>query len=454
MDNNLDEQWRERFVQDREILEKQIKGVDDEKLIMAIHNGLNKGKARPRPRRRWRLSIGMGTALLALMLLFAVSVKVSPVFANALRQIPGLSVFVNMLEADPAVKIAIDNNFIQPIGKTVEKDGVHLTVEGIVADEQRLIVLYTSNITGGWDSTRLQFKFFDQQDNELQGLISFDHSSIGKTAMQSRGEQDFVDLQLTNGKQMPSQVRMEAMVNETKLDVDIPIEHSRFSGMKQEIPINRTIEIDGDRITFESMVISPLNMQLKIREDAGNLNKVKGFIGMVIEDEKGREWQEKNGYGLSDTEKVLGFQSNYFEKPRQLVIKASGIYRVPKGAKLVVNTETMSIIKAPDSRVSLIQVESKQQYDQLEFRIGGIDDIEGKFISYSLVDSTFTDGAGNKHKLAEVDRFTSGSMDSRYPDQRNIYVPLPKGKLQQPLTFELADYPGYVEQPVELEIEL
>lgn len=454
MDNNRDEQWQDLLNGDREIVRQFAFEVDDDKLAEAIRRGLESGKKRMQPRRRWRRMTGTGTALLFLMLIFTVTVKVSPVFADAMRQIPGLSVFVNMLKSDPAVTMAIDKSLIQPVGKTVEKDGVQLTVEGIVADEQRLIVLYSSNITGSWGNTRLLFHFFDDKNEKIEGTVAFDHASVGKTAIESRGGHDFVDLQLYNQARLPERVRMEAMVNDTKLEVDIPIDHARFEGMKQEIAINETIEIDGDRITFESAQITPLRLQLKVRSDDGSTNRLKGFIGMRIEDEKGRAWQEKSSYGLSEKEKVYDFYSNYFYKPRKLTIKADGIYRFAKASKIVVNTETMTIAEAPDERLSLKSVDTEERYRLLSFQIRGLDDVEQKFVSYSLVGATFADGAGKTHKLAEVRNFTSGSMDSRYPNERNLYVPVPNEEYPQPLTFTVEDYPGYAKQPIELELQL
>ncbi|MCQ6562213.1 DUF4179 domain-containing protein [Paenibacillus mendelii] len=432
-------------------LEAIASGISEVKVEEAIRRGLERGKERSKPRRRWRIGMGMGASIACFVLLFAFTVRVSPVFASAMRDIPGIGAFVKLVEHDSALMTAIDKDFIQPIGKTVEKNGVQLTVEGIIADERRLVVLYTSNVTKGWGETRVSFSFYDEQDKELTGTIMADYSSVGKTANEPREAQDMVDLQLTSSVKMPKQVKMKAMVNDTELEVHFPIDHSRFEGLSQEMEIGKTVEIDGQKITFESAKLSPLQLEVVVRDDPANSSRVKGFIRMVIEDERGESWRWTNSYGLPEGGRVYHFESNYFNRPKQLMIKADGIFTVAKESKLIVDTEKKKIIEAPDGRVILEAVEGKEDHQLLTFSIGQLDEVELINASYNLVGSKFTDGTGKQHELASINNFMSGSFESGQ-NKKNVYVPLPKGDYPQPLTFQVEDYPGYVMKPFEIEI--
>ncbi|UVI30565.1 DUF4179 domain-containing protein [Paenibacillus spongiae] len=426
-------------------------GIAEEKIVSAIRRGLEQGKARSKPRRRWRAGLSAGAVIACFVLLFAFTVRVSPVFANAMRDIPGIGAFVKLVEYDSALRTAIDKDFMQLIGKTVEKDGIQLTVEGLIADERRLVVFYSSNITKGWGDTGISFSFYDEENKRLEGTLMFDYSSMGKTANEPRAPQDMVDLQLLNTVTMPKQVKMKAEVDDTVLEVEFPIDHSRFEGLSQEMAIGKTVEIDGQKVTFETAKLSPLQLEVVVRNDSANSSQVKGFIHMVIEDERGEPWRWTNAYGLPEGGRVYHFESSYFNRPKQLTIKADGIFTVPKQAKLVIDTEKASVLEAPDSRVSFEGINEKADYMLLTLAINQLDEVDQLNAAYNLVGSTFIDGAGKKHELASPDYFTSGSFNSN-ENKKYVYVPLPKGDYPQPLTFDVEDYPGYALQPFQIEI--
>jgi len=426
--------------------------ADDERVMNAIARGLERGKSRLKPRSRWRIGLGTGAVLACIVLVLTISIRVSPVFADALRNIPGLAVFVELVEHDPMLKDVIDKKLIQKVDQTVEKDGIRLTVEGLIADEQRLVILYTSNATD--PNTKVRFNFYDEQNESLEGVNSYGYSGIGKTMSESRGAQDLIDLQLVNGSVMPEQIRMEALIGETTLNLSFPIEHNRFEDSAREIELNQSYEIEGQKVTFVSVRVSPLQMALKVRYAPENSNQVTGFMGMTIKDERGKEWSWGSAYHLSEHEVSYHFNSQYFKRPKKLMLKADGIYLVPKGKKIIINTEEKVIITAPDSRLSLVDVTNKKDHQLLEFVIRDLDETDKKVMSFNLLSQVFTDGLGNTHKLAEVDNFTSGQVVSSRDSERMIFVPLPLGSFPQPLTFTVEDYPGYAEQKIELDFKL
>jgi len=426
--------------------------ADDERLTAAIVRGLDRGKSRLKPRRRWRIGLGTGAVLACIVLMLTISIRVSPVFADALRNIPGLAVFVELVGHDPMLKDVIDKELIQKIDQTVEKDGIRLTVEGLIADEQRLVVLYSSNATD--PNVKVRFNFYNEQNEPVVGVMGYNYAAIGKTMSEPRGAQDIVELQLFNDSVMPEHIRMEALIGETTLNLSFPIEHNRFDDSVREIELNQSYEIEGQKVTFVSARVSPLQMTLKVRYAPENSNKVTGFMGMTIKDERGKEWSWGSAYYLSEHEVSYRFNSQYFKRPKKLMLKADGVYLVPKREKVVVDTEKKTIIKAPDSRLSLAQVSNKKDHQLLEFLLRDLDEKDKKVMSFNLLSQVFTDGLGKTHKLAEVDNFTSGQVDSRRDSERTIFVPLPLGRFPQPLTFTVEDYPGYAEQKIELNFKL
>jgi len=426
--------------------------ADDERVTDAIARGLERGKSKLKPRSRWRIGIGTGAVLACIVLVLTISIRVSPVFADALRNIPGLAIFVELVEHDPMLKDIIDRELIQKVDQTVEKDGIRLTVEGLIADEQRLVVLYSSNATA--PNTKLRFSFFNEQNERLEGVMSYDYAGIGKTMSEPRGAQDIIDLQLVSGSVMPKQIRMEALIGETTLNLSFLIEHDRFADLAREVELNQSYVIEGQKITIVSARVSPLQMALKVRYAPENSKRVTGFMGMTIKDERGEEWSWGSSYHLSEHEVSYNFNSHYFKRPKKLLLKADGIYLFPKDEKVVIDTEKKSIITAPDSRLSLVQVTNKKDHQLLEFLLSDLDEMDKRNMTSDLLGQVFTDGLGNMHKLAEVQNFTSVQIVSSRDSERTIFVPMPVGRFPQPLTFTVEDYPGYVEQKMELDFVL
>src|SRR5690606_21037341 len=78
-----------------------------------------------------------------LLVSFIFSIRVFPSFAEAVSRIPVLEQLVRLIDHDPGLQSAIENEFMQPIGITKEHNGVRFTLDGIIVDEGRMNIFYT-----------------------------------------------------------------------------------------------------------------------------------------------------------------------------------------------------------------------------------------------------------------------------------------------------------------------
>lgn len=67
----------------------------------------------------------------------------------------------------------------------------------------------------------------------------------------------------------------------------IHIDKNKFKGLKEVYAVNRTMEIDGQKITFEKVIIYPTRIALYIHYDPLNSKKILGYPDIGIVDEKG-----------------------------------------------------------------------------------------------------------------------------------------------------------------------
>ncbi|MNT35449.1 hypothetical protein D3C72_1714770 [compost metagenome] len=148
----------------------------------------------------------------------------------------------------------------------------------------------------------------------------------------------------------------------------------------------------------------------------------------------------------------LYFEGIYYDNFSNLTFSAKGIEEaVGENLQITVDTATSKLIKAPDERLSLHRVKEDQHNE-----IGIYFSFSGKILPADKtdivsVDSIFTDGLGNQHKIANADRndlsaYTSlqnvDADEKRRGDLYEFLIPLDPGKYPQPLTFNVTSYPG------------
>ena len=88
---------------------------------------------------------GVWSAIVAAVLLITLvtSIRVIPAFADVVASIPGMEKIVALIQDNKGLQAAIDNEYYQLLNHSIDKDGVTLTLDGAIADEQEMILFYT-----------------------------------------------------------------------------------------------------------------------------------------------------------------------------------------------------------------------------------------------------------------------------------------------------------------------
>lgn len=439
---------------DKERVDRAMERLPEAALDAAIRRGLEQGRKRARRGRRNRLSLTMSLSALCMILLLTAFVRVSPAFAAVVRDIPGLSGFVELIEGDKSLLAALDNEFIQPVNVSVEKNGYKLTVDGIMADEGRLVILYSGEGPGVTDQSDIDnFKLLDENGEQVIAGIYSSHFPSGDIENAGTTMYNYMDAIMGEGIELPERICFSVQLQGQWLEVQFPVEHDRFNGMREAIVVDKTFEIAGQRFTIKDAVITPLQVKLSVVSDPSNEKHSNSFINIALVDEKGRQYTSKGGFGELDTEMTYYFQSSYFEQPEELTLVAEGLHLSERNKTFVINTETGETIVTPDQRIAL---ESKEQTaDGIDLRIGmsGLDETEA-VLGYTFFDhdSTFKDASGKTYSIldrsgVQIEWRTGSEESARY------YYRIPKADYKQPLTFHVKQYPGYVLEPVSIPIK-
>ncbi|MBP3962900.1 DUF4179 domain-containing protein [Paenibacillus lignilyticus] len=413
-----------------------------------IRNGMRVG--RQRRRRRTVTRFASYTACLLLLIMVA-SVRFSPVVAAYVGDLPGLRSLVELINDDKGLELAIENDFMQPVGLSEEHDGIKVTVDGVLADESRVIVFYTlTNMDGRKRVVNLQ-----KVDLATKEQMSISHGS-SDFSEEWVSKQGTVDFNFHNGAEVPDILRLELKVGKDEKAVAglpfwqfaIPIDKAKFEGLKETYAINKTVTVEGQRITFGTMTVYPTRIGLEVAYDPANTKKLFYFDDIRIEDEHGETFGTINngvsGSTIDENRQILYFQSNYFRKPDRLYLRANSIRALDKNKlEIQVDPDQKKLLSSPDGHLTLIDVGTSKEDGQriLVFKLTNDNPLD-EHRQYNILDMRFKDASGKS--------FESG-MTGSSGDEFQYFIK--KAKYQSPLTLTIVDYPTRIEGDIKLRMK-
>ncbi|WP_337104384.1 DUF4179 domain-containing protein [Paenibacillus sp. YIM B09110] len=438
---------------DSNYVECEMLSIEEAKLDAAIRHGLERGHRHAVTRSRRRISLKLGLSAVCILLLLTAFVRVSPSFAAIIKEIPGFAGFVELIQGDKTLVSALDNEFIQPMSLTDEKNGFKLTVNGVIADDNRLVILYTGEGPGITSETEIEdFKLLKENGEGVRGTIGF--SQLGGYKEEAGSVMyDYFDASLQEGEAMPENIDLNVKLKDQWLRINVPIDHSRFKGMREEIAVNKVIELNGQRLTVKSAVITPLQVRVIVEADPSNSLQINGLIDAVLKDEKGRIYKWKTGMGDYRTEMVYHFQSSYFSKPKKLTFKADGVYMSDRDRLFVINTETGRTSETPDNRITYHGKQEDGNGYVLQIDMANLDETDQK-LGYAFLEhqGSFADASGKTYNLLDKDgtqiKWSAGGLEPA-----SYYYKIPMADYVQPLTFRVQQYPGYILKPISIAIK-
>ncbi|MFD0670056.1 DUF4179 domain-containing protein [Cohnella sp. GCM10027633] len=430
-----------------------LKKMREQQMQIAVPSDIDarirEGMRLGRQRRRRRMVTRMASyAACMLLLAMVASVRFSPAVAAYVGDIPGLRSLVNLIHYDKGLRLALENDFMQPVGLSEQKNGVKLTVDGILADDSRVIVFYTmDNMDGkqGFVSVK-NVKLTEDEETS----ISF---GTGGYEEQWESKQGTIDFNFQGNTGIPNVLNVEfelgietaSSSSTEKWQFAIPVDKSKFEGLKQTYEINETVTVDNQRITFGTMTVYPTRIGLEVEYDPANKKKIFYFDDLRLEDEKGEVFgtitNGMSGSLINDNRHILYFQSNYFSKPEQLYLRASTIRALDKSKlEVKIDLEREALLSSPDDRLTLKDAGTGSSR-MLAFGLNNDDPLD-EHRQYGIFDNTYADATGRS--------FFSNRSGSTTDE---IHYYLDQGEYQSPLTLYVNDYPTRIRGDINVRIK-
>jgi Family of unknown function (DUF5643)/Domain of unknown function (DUF4179) len=444
-------------------------------------------KKATRLKRRATVRKWSGLAVFVLLTIFVGAVRVSPVFASYAAKIPGLEYIVDLISYDKGLQAAVDNEFVQHVGASSEAEGIVFTVKDIIVDNTSMVMFCSIENKGGWKWPQVRdVKLQDEQGRNLEVSYSSGFTPTEKLLYEEKivfyfhedregkrvelPDRIYIAAKMAvskehgseDGKPVQADVRtvgdtMSGPASERVLNslwkVAVSIDKSKFKDMEETYDLHNTVTVEGQKITFEKLIVYPTRVCIDITFDPANTKKIFAFEDLALTDEKGEQWKSiSNGVTASLTGEDsirLYFQSNYFSSPSELYLAGSRMRALDKDKlEVIVDPVNEKLLKAPDDRIALKDVWNGE--GTLVLRVDFTNEQMDRSMGYSLLHYEAKDAGGKK-----LDLFESGmGTANEHGIDEQFYKYKYSGKLDGPLYFLISDYPERIQEAFKVRIPI
>lgn len=417
--------------------------IPESALNDAILAGFQKAKSEKVKKHRVKKWLVSFTVAALLLIGFGSSIRMSPAFAGYVSTLPGMEKIVELISDNKGLLSAIENDYYQKLDMVEEKNGIKVVLDGVIADDQGLVVFYTLHSKEREKELSIEsaniISLDGQQLNPVITYGNHDYSEEGKTS--HSGTLEYYFEKPIKSRQFKIEVEVKG-ASEEKFSIPIQLKNVQVA---KTYELNKTIHIEHQKIEIKDVKISPLRAAVHVKMDAKNTKKILEIEDLRLVDENGETWGKIiNGFSasvISADETIIYLQSNYFREPKELYLMMNKIQAIEKDqAYLIVDTEKKQIIKQPaGNRISEVRVNGDEVsfimntgQEHHYFPFGGILDGNGEVIDYREAYSTDTEDKG----VVEV-----GVIIPELHAQKN------------PISLELRFFPAWIEGNAKVKIE-
>src|SRR5699024_6114881 len=167
----------------------------------------------------------------------------------------------------------VKNKLDQEIGKYDTHDLITFTVDEIIADEAKMIIFYTLEADQDYHYLMLgDLEITDENGENMAAVISYGNPSDENE--QKRTVSDKIEIDFGHDENLPDQIHMNVDVDvgyaphlsdNTTWDVSFTIDHEKFANHKEVFPINETVSVEGQKITFKEIIVYPTKIAVHVK---------------------------------------------------------------------------------------------------------------------------------------------------------------------------------------------
>ena len=229
------------------------------------------------------------TTLAAVFCLFVGVINLSPKAAAACANIPILRELTDLLVFRPSIRMAVEHDYLQIMDQKQTKEDITASVEYLVVD-QKQVNLYYRLRSDRYEALSANPKVRDMDGERVRASIShgglYDDNEELREITVDFTEEDVPDslvLELEvydNGTfvdEAPVQDADQVEYSEPEIITEFSFTLSFdpfYTAQGQRVELNRTVELDGQRITVAGVELYPSHIRIEVREAPENTAQI------------------------------------------------------------------------------------------------------------------------------------------------------------------------------------
>lgn len=360
-------------------------------------------RARRRARHRCRLQrliTWPAASLTGLVALFVLLVNVSALVANACAQVPFLARLAEAVSFSGTLERAVENNYVQPVGIVRTENGVTLSVEYLIVDQKQVHVFYSLTDEAGrtlslvpWDVTAA--------GAEVPCVIATSYGASVEPGDLLHFTLDFTEADVPGELTVYCRAEENLGYGEARTVAEFTVDLAfdpDFVAQGETVEVGKTLTLDGQNVTLETVEFYPTHMRLNFSEDENNTAWLKNLVFTVAVDgeDLGALGSGISATGSPDTPSILSYRapSPWFDEGAEVTITITGATWLQKDClPVTVNLREKTAENLPKG-VTLRSVEGLV----LTFHQEGVE----VWPATALFDYQFLDPQGGEYNLVSI----------------------------------------------------
>lgn len=398
-------------------------------LETTVERALKREKTSRKKRRAFSIS---AVSLAACFVGFILLVNLSMPFARACGNIPVLRELAKAVSWSPSLSAAVENEYVQPIGKSQTVNGITATIEYVIVDQKQLNIFFTlksddygnlnagmshyepeqvcSTIGSSWNQppgTLLNFTLDYGDHNVPDGFtITF---GVTTWVEPDRPAASMWEPTTSYEDEMLEPVEKEEPDYLAEFTFELAFD-PQFTAKGETVPVNRTFDLDGQSLTVTEVEVYPTHVRVNVSDDPANTAWLKS-LEFYLENEDGERFEPiSNGVSASgdpDSPANVSFrlESPYFAHSQHLTLHVTGAEWLDKDMERVwVDLAHRTAERLPEG-VTFQSAEKRDGGWVLTFRVQQ----RRENFTHQVWYSTFYDEAGNQYDANRRGSSTDGS---------------------------------------------
>ena len=378
----------------------------------ALETTVDRAMKREKAKQRRRIFGVPAASLAACFLGFVLLVNVFPPFAKACGEIPILRDLAKAVTWSPSLTAAVENDYVQPIGKSQTVNGITATIEYLIVDQKQVNIFYRLNsekYVGEFE--KLVAEPVISCDDKNVAFYVYNHSF----GSMDNGELQSITVDFTQGN-VPDQLQCtlkaysfydylsKGSTNigpEYLAEFDFQLEFDpQFTAIGKLYPVNETVVLDDQKITVKNIEVYPTHLRVEVAESKDNTAWLKN-LDFYIETEEGLKFKPVSSgviaTGSADSPSMVSYRadSTYFYEAEHLKLVITGA----KWQRKDMETTYLNLItgehgELPDG-VEFDHI--KKQGDDWSITIRDIPGEDGEM--HRAFSDLYLDSAGNRYTV-------------------------------------------------------